>query len=268
MLYYTHLWNFISMSEEFLQNLPTRKPFFKTALGIILFIILGLLGIVLLIFGGFFGYYLWAQKFGSPEIQKELSERFTPSFSRAPGLGSSRTTAIKDVAPFIRSYNPVLGSEAAPVTIVAFIDFECPYCQRSYPIFEQMLQKYGPTVRVVFKNFPIPSIHPNAMGASIGATCAHEQGKFWPYYDKIFTEKNVLPEYISTLGEQLQMDANRFTTCLQNETLNQQVLDDIQDGISLGVQGTPTYFVNQQKLEGVVDAPTWDATLLSEIQKK
>ncbi len=256
------------MSEDFVQNLPPRKPFFKTALGVIVLIILGLFGIVLLIFGGFFGYYLWAQKFGSPETQKELSNRFTPSFSRAPGLGSARTQATKDVAPFIRPYNPVLGSANAPITIVAFIDFECPYCQRSYPIFESMLQKYGPTVRVVFKNFPIPALHPNAMGASIGATCAHEQGKFWPYYDRLFTEKNVTPENIAILGDQLQMDSTRFKTCLENETFSQQVLDDMQDGISLGVQGTPTYFVNQQKLEGVVDSQTWDATLLAEIQKK
>lgn len=251
------------------ESLPARKPFFKTVFGIIVLIILILVGIILLVFGGFFGYYLWAQKFGSSEVQKELTERFTPSFSQAPGLNSSRSSqSNKDITPFIRTHNPTLGTEQASVTIVAFIDFECPYCQRSYPIFEQVIQKYGPAVRVVFKHFPIPAIHANSMGAAIGGTCAHDQQKFWPYYHKLFTEQNVTPENILSLGQRLNIDNTKFTNCLEQETFQKNVLEDMQDGISLGVQGTPTYFINQLKLEGVPDAKKWDSIILGELQQK
>jgi len=251
------------------ESFPLRKPFFKTVFGIFVLIILILIGIILLVFGGFFGYYLWAQKFGSDAVQKELASRFTPSFSRAPGLNSSRSSeAIKDVTPFIRPHNPTLGPEQAPVTIIAFIDFECPYCQRSYPIFEEMVKKYNGIVRVVFKHFPIPAIHPNAMGASIGGTCAHDQQKFWPYYHLLFTEKNFSPDYISSLAERLHLDTAKFTACLREETFSKNVMEDIQDGVTLGVQGTPTHFVNQQKIEGVVDAQTWDTILLKVLQKR
>jgi protein-disulfide isomerase len=250
------------------ESFPPRKPFFQTIFGIIVIIILSLLGIILLIFGGFFGYYLWAQKYAPESTQKELTERFNPSFSRAPGLGSARSEAAQTVSQFIRPHNPTLGSETSRITIVAFIDFECPYCQKSYPIFEQMLQKYDSAVRVVYKNFPIPAIHPNAMGAAIGSACAHEQDKFWPYYHTLFRDYNLAPERITQIGEEIKLDTKKYLTCIENESTSPNVRQDIEDGIALGVQGTPTYFVNQQKLEGVVDIATWDSILLAEIQKK
>jgi protein-disulfide isomerase len=250
------------------ESFPPRKPFFHTIFGIIVIILLSLFGIILLIFGGFFGYYLWAQKYAPDSLKKELSEKFNPSFSKAPGLGNSQSQATKNVQEFIRAHNPTLGSESSRITIVAFIDFECPYCQKSYPIFEQMLEKYGSAVRVVYKNFPIPAIHPNAMGAAIASGCAHEQKKFWPYYHILFREKNLSSQRIQMIGQDLKINTIEYLTCIEEERPNKNITEDIEDGIALGVQGTPTYFVNQQKIEGVLDLDSWDAILLNEIQKK
>ncbi len=249
-------------------SLSPKKPFFKTLFGILTLVILTLLGIALLIFGGFFGYYLWAQKYAPPDVQKKLSEKYNPSFTKAPGLGGAATQTDKDIIPFIRTHNPTLGSDQAPITIVAFIDFECPFCKKSYPIFETMLQKYGPTVRVVFKHFPIQAIHPTAQLAAIGGTCAQEQNKFWPYYHAIFSAPTLTEELIQNITVQLKLDAQKFSACRTKQTYNKNVTEDLQDGITLGVQGTPTYFVNQQKVEGVLDAAGWDQVLLKEIQKK
>lgn len=245
-----------------------KKPFFKTFLGIIILIILILIGLILLIFAGFFSYYLWAQKYAPPTTQKALSEKFNPSFSKAPGLGGAASQTDKNVASFIRPHNPTLGSEKAPITIIAFIDFECPYCHKSYPIFEQVLKKYGPTVRVVFKNFPISAIHPNALSTALGGTCALEQGKFWPYYHAAFAAPELNETFILEQASILKLDTQKFSTCFTKQTYNTNVTEDLQDGISLGVEGTPTYFVNQQKIEGVLDAQQWDQVLLKEIQKK
>ncbi|OGH65892.1 MAG: hypothetical protein A3B90_00020 [Candidatus Magasanikbacteria bacterium RIFCSPHIGHO2_02_FULL_41_13] len=250
-------------------SLTPKKPFFKTFFGILTLIILSLLGLALLIFASLFGYYLWAQKFASPDTQKKLAEQYTPSFTKAPGLGGTATQTDKNVAAFIRTHNPTLGgTEEAPITIVAFIDFECPYSKKSYPIFDHILKKYGPTVRVVFKNFPITAINQNAMPAALAGACAQEQNKFWPYYNSIFTEPLLSAEIINLEANKLKLDTQKFSLCIKNQTYNKNVNEDFQDGIALGVQGTPTYFVNQQKVEGVLDIAGWDQVLIKEIQKK
>lgn len=264
MVYYSYLHLSFSMPE----SIPPKKPFFKTFFGIITLIILTLLGLVVLIFTGFFAYYLWAQKFAPPSTQKSLSEKFNPSFTKAPGLQGASTDTDKNVASFIRPYNPTIGKTAAPITIVAFIDFECPYCHKSYPIFEEVLKKYGSTIRVVFKNFPISVIHKNALSSAIGGTCASEQNKFWPYYHSLFAEPVLSDEIILAQATKLNLNTQKFSDCFEKQKYNKDVTQDLQDGISLGVEGTPTYFVNQQKIEGVLDAAGWDQVLLKEIQKK
>ncbi len=250
------------------ESLNPKKPFFKTFFGIITLLILSLLALALVVFVSFFGYYLWAQKYASPELQKELSERYNPSFTKAPGLGGQASQTNKNVAAFIRNHNATFGPEKAPITIVAFIDFECPYSHKSYPIFEEVLKKYGPTVRVVFKNFPIQSIHEHALLASLAGACAQEQNKFWPYYREVFAMSTITEELLKSKATELKLDTTKFSSCIDKQDYNKNVMEDFQDGIALGVEGTPTYFVNQQKVEGVLDSSGWDQVLLKEIQKK
>ena len=251
------------------ESLTPKKSFVKTFFGILTIVILVLLGLGLLSFSGLFGYYLWAQKFASSDLQKKLSEQYNPSFSKAPGLAGKATQTDKNVTAFIRPNNPTIGgTEQAPITIVAFIDFECPYSKKSYPIFDQILKKYGGTVRVVFKNFPITAIHQNAMPAALAGACAQEQNKFWPYYNSIFTVPLMSAEVIEFEATKLKLDSEKFSTCIQNQKYNKEITEDVQDGVALGVQGTPTYFVNQQKVEGVLDIAGWDQILIQEIQKK
>ncbi len=250
------------------ESASPKKSLFKTFFGIIFLVILVLLAIIFLIFSGFTLYYLWAQKFASPAVQKTLSEKFNPSFSKAPGLEGAATQTDKNVSSFIRKNNPTLGPNSAPITIVAFIDFECPYSHKSYPIFEQIIKKYNGTIRVVFKNFPISAIHKNALPSALGGTCAAEQGKFWPYYYDLFGEAILDENIIIGEASKLKLDTQKFSECFSKQTYNNTVTGDIQDGISLGVEGTPTYFVNQQKVEGVLDINQWDQVLLKEIQKK
>lgn len=270
MLTFGKIWYTMNIFLIFImeENFAPKKSFFKSSGKIFTVVLLFIFGLIIFIFIGFFSYYLWVNKYGAEEARKELAERFEPTFSKAPGLSSSQTTPTdKDITTVIRPENATFGTPNAPVTIVAFIDFECPYSERSTPIFEQMKQKYGPTINVVFKHFPLEAIHPNAVAAAKAAQCGHQQQKFWNYYTKIFDQPTLTSQILLQSARDGGLDLEKFTNCIAEESTNQIVTQDFQDGVALGVQGTPTYFVNDKKVEGVVDMETWDTLILEQLQK-
>jgi glutaredoxin len=142
---------------------------------------------------------------------------------------------------------PTRGSPMAPVTIVEFSDFECPYCGRAHPIVQQVLREYEGRVRVVFKHFPLSS-HPHAMPAARAAVAAGNQGKFWEMHDLLFEHQRQLEEEdLERYAEQLGLDMEQFRADLQSAETQQQVEADKQEGQRVGVEGTPTFFVNGRR---------------------
>jgi protein-disulfide isomerase len=143
------------------------------------------------------------------------------------------------------------GRADAPVTIVEFSDFQCPYCKTVVATLNQLLAQYPDRVRWVFRDFPIPGLHPQAQRAHEAARCAGDQGKFWPYHDLLFERApNVAPaalrEYAATVG----LDAAAFDRCLESGKHRAGVSADMELGAQLGVTGTPTFFVNGAPLVG------------------
>ena len=227
----------------------------------ILLLVFAFLLIGVVFFLGMVGYYSWQIKFGRGA---ELAAQFSEQFSSIPGAGRSQKQALTAQAAeaFVRPLNPVRGEAESPVTIIAFIDFECPFCQASFPTFATVMERYAPVTRVVFKHFPIESIHPNSMQAGLAAACAQEQGKFWEYYSLVFTEKRLDAESLVSYAKTLSLDENQFRTCLSTERFRALVEQDFEDGAQLGVAGTPTYFVNGKKVEGNVGIDVWNTVLL------
>ena len=152
----------------------------------------------------------------------------------------------------IGEFDPATGPEDAPITLVEFSDFECPYCQRHFlEVYPRLQSEYGDQIRFVFKDYPLTSIHPNAVPAAEAALCAHEQGAFWPYHDLLFggTEgfsRASYESYAASLG----LDADAFTLCLDDGRYNEQVMADLNFGIETGVSSTPTFFINGIGLVG------------------
>ena len=146
---------------------------------------------------------------------------------------------------------PVWGNKNAPVTIVEFSDFQCPYCRLANENIVQKLKKrYGKRkIRVVFKHFPLRSIHPLAQRASEASMCVHEQnaGKFWKYQDILFENQRKLEdENLKTYAKKVGMNLKKFEECLKSEKYKSVVDAHFEEGEKLGVSSTPTFFVNSQ----------------------
>ena len=149
--------------------------------------------------------------------------------------------------------DPVLGNKDAPVTIVSFEDYQCPYCGRAFEQTFPLIKKdYIDTgkVKYVYRDYPLP-FHPNAAPAAEASECAHEQGKFWEYHDALFkNQQNLGNELYLKLAGDLKLDVNKFKQCIDTGKYRQEVQDDFAYGSQAGVSGTPTFFINGMQLVG------------------
>lgn len=146
--------------------------------------------------------------------------------------------------------DPVLGAKDAPVTIVEFSDFQCPYCRRVQPTLKRLMQEYEGKVKLVFRDFPLRNIHPQAQKAAEAAQCADDQGKFWPYHDKLFEQTALQIDDLKKYAEELELDMEAFSTCLDSDKYAAEVEKDLQDGRRVGVNSTPSFYINGQPLSG------------------
>jgi len=241
--------------------LQPYKPWYKKFWGVVLLIILVLVVITVLLFGGFFVYYAWELKYGDAA---GLAEQFTEvKFTVDESLSEQIDSAvIKNMDQYVRDYNPVFGNQEGAITILAFTDFECPFCRQAHSEFKTIMEKYKPVIKVVFKNLPLESIHPWSVPAALAAACAHEQASFWPYHDLLFGQKNLDNAVLLNYASQLGLEEESFNLCFSQGKYQRQINQDVLDAMELGVRDTPTYFVNGFKMEGVFDKKVWDKIIL------
>ena len=142
------------------------------------------------------------------------------------------------------------GPANAPIEIIEFSDFQCPYCQRANPTVDQVLKTYGDRVRFVYRHFPLGN-HPNAKPAAEASQCAAEQGKFWEYHDTLFANPSKLADAdLKQHAAGLGLDTSKFNACFDSHKYKAQVEADMQAGEEAGVNGTPAFFVNGRMLSG------------------
>lgn len=149
--------------------------------------------------------------------------------------------------------NPTLGPANAPVVIVEFGDFECPYCRDAFPIVRELINKFEGKVRWQWRHFPLSDVHTGAIRAAEASECAAEQGNFWGYHDKLFLNQ---PDFsdasLVRYALQIGLDQQKFNTCLASEKYKQKIQRDYEAGLAAGVGGTPTFFINSRKVPGVI----------------
>lgn len=163
------------------------------------------------------------------------------------------------------------GPSGTAVTIVEFGDLQCPACRAAEPIIKQLLLDHPNDVSLVFRHFPLPS-HQNTIAASLAAEAAAEQGKFWEMKDRLYTEQptwemaanpaDIFAGYARDLG----LDTARFDAAVKNDELLEKIMQDKNDALKLGVNATPTFFINGQRFVGIPDQKFTDL-INAELQK-
>ena len=162
----------------------------------------------------------------------------------------------------------VRGPAEAPVTIMTFSDYQCPYCIRSEPVLAEVLSRYPDDVRLVHRHFPLDNIHPFARPAAEAAMCAEEQDRFWAYHDAIFARRGKLEEdSFMAIAKELELDLEAFETCVEERRHAEFVQEDIEAGERAGVTGTPAFYINGIPLKGARDVDQLSGVIESELER-
>lgn len=173
---------------------------------------------------------------------------------------------------------PLLGNDSAKVTVVEFSDFQCPFCKKYIDeTMSQLKEKYIDTgkIKFAFRHSPLTMLHPNATKASEASECANEQGNFWEYHDELFNKQDewagktgdgVTTAFVELAGT-VGLDTTQFQTCLENDKYADQVAADLKDAQSAQVDGTPTFFINGNRVIGAVPLSELSAAIDKELNK-
>ncbi|HEX4601017.1 MAG TPA: thioredoxin domain-containing protein [Gemmatimonadales bacterium] len=166
------------------------------------------------------------------------------------------------LTPPVGPRDHVRGATEAPVTLVEYGDFECPFCGRAYPELKRVLERVGPHVRFVFRHFPLSEQHPRAESAAEAAEAAAAQGKFWEMHDLLYQRQSALgDDDLVAYARELELDADRVRRELAAHAHRARVRQDFLSGVESGVSGTPMFFINGRRHEGPGDARTLAAAL-------
>jgi protein-disulfide isomerase len=168
------------------------------------------------------------------------------------------------------AYDParVRGNPKAPVMIVEFSDYQCPYCHQVEPTVKEVLAKYGDKVSLSYRDFPLTAIHSQAQIAAEASRCALEQGKFWEYHDQLFTASKLDKDALIEYARNLKLDDKQFGSCLTSEKYKAEIDKDLQDGRKAGVNGTPGFFVNGIAISGAKPEDEFMKVIDDELARK
>lgn len=146
------------------------------------------------------------------------------------------------------------GPADAPVTLVEYGDYQCPYCRAAYPVVKRLQKKLGKKLRFVFRNFPVTQSHPYALIAAATAEAAALQGKFWEMHDLLFEQQaSLTPDIIPVWAKKIGLDLDQFGNDIKQGVVQKRIKEDRQSGIRSGVNGTPTFYINGTRYDGPND---------------
>ena len=161
-------------------------------------------------------------------------------------LSTDRNPGIAEVE---KGINPAKGNPNSQITIIEFGDFKCPACKAAHPVINEILNEYN--VSLYYRNFPLPMHGEISFLSAEAAECANEQNKFWQYHEILFENQDILnKENLKLYAKEIDLNEQQFNNCLDTEKYKNEVEKDIKDAKDLGVQGTPTFFINGKKVLG------------------
>lgn len=209
----------------------------------------------MLVVAGLAGMFIFYFVRSYSHIQKNgpmaswTNERVDSSVSRAIANSNVSDADLKLLA---KTNRPTMGPAQAALTVVVFIDYGCPFCKRSAGALRETMLKYQGNVRFILRDFPIEDIHPSAFQASHAARCAFAQGKGWAYHDVLFAQQQAQEtQDLERYAAQTGLDMGKYRECMDRQIFVGSIREDMADGLRVGVAGTPTYFFNGIRIQGV-----------------
>ena len=146
---------------------------------------------------------------------------------------------------------PIWGPTDAPITIIEFSDYECPFCKKwTSEIWPLIKEAYPDQIRLVYKDFPLSQSHPNASPAASAARCADEQSKYWSFHDRLFASSKLSAQLYESIATGLGLDVTQWKNCINNSKYDAEIEADYNYGAQLGITGTPTFFINGLPMVG------------------
>jgi protein-disulfide isomerase len=223
--------------------------------GVAIIIFASLIVVVLVIFATITAIYWWQIKHGQSASLAKKFNGFGGGNSLNTGLSSKRQILEATESPFF-------GNASSSIVIVEFVDYKCSNCLAVHSTIRSLLSKYGNKIKFIVRQFPIESLHSGTGQLSQLVLCANKQGNFWGMHDVLFANQTMIPAQltdneIKNLSLSARVDYTKLSQCLKNGETAVAVNKDYADGYQYGILGTPTFFVNGNKLEGVVDFESW-----------
>jgi len=198
------------------------------------------------------GYALGNINVGQPQaVAQRTQVQVAPTQITKPASGLPQPISADD--------DPFIGPQDAPITIVEFSDYQCPFCKRfREDTLDPLLARYEGQLRFVYRDFPLSGLHPRAQIAAEAADCAQDQGKFWEMHDTLFAQQADWAEAADVFqrfeqyADDLQLNVELFLSCLKTGKYTPEVQQELQEGQRYGVTGTPTFFINGKVISGAV----------------
>ena len=205
------------------------------------------------------GYFIWGRTASVPSAAAQ------PAAAQVVAAPTSQYVRYKIPTDGF----PSIGPANAPITLVEFGDFQCPYCKQWHQqTYQPLLAAYPGKIRVVFRDFPLTSIHPNAEPAAEAAQCANEQNAFWPYHDKLFDTDTLSDAVYPQYAQDLNLNMTQFTACLSSHKYQAAIQADSDYATSIGVNSTPTFFINGLAVIGAQPIETFKQVIDQELAGK
>ncbi len=204
-----------------------------------------------------------------PEIVKEALQAEQQQQKKQQETLQLIKLEIKQNPSNVIGESPVIGATEKKIVLIEFSDFQCPFCAKAHKTLKQFMAKHQNEVTLVYKHFPLTSIHPEAMSAAKAAWAASKQGKFWQYQDVLFAKQNKLGErlYINT-AKKLKLDLSQFNEQRNSEEVNAVIKKDKELAEKLGIKGTPFFFINGETFSGAVPLSKMESVLSSTARRK
>ncbi|MDD2807469.1 MAG: thioredoxin domain-containing protein [Patescibacteria group bacterium] len=215
--------------------------------------IVSVIGFGILLANGQGGFSLGSKNAPGANANVAAAPTPTPTPTPTPSAGDDFSKV-----PKVTASDHVRGDNNAAVTLIEYSDYQCPYCSQLEPTMEKILADYKGKVRIVYRNFPLTTIHPYAQGAAEASECAAEQGKFWEMHDQLFSNQTALDETsLKSYAAKIGLNTSQFDSCLTSHKYASQISQSASDAQASGITGTPGVWVGNQLIKGAYPYDTF-----------